>query len=230
MPTETKQQIVSRQRTRDHGEVYTAEREVNAMLDLVKQETERIESRFLEPACGNGNFLSEVLRRKLDVVAGRYAKSQTEYNRYAVLAVSSIYGIDILEDNVENCRERLFGVFNDFYRKTYKTGTPDDVAASVRYILGKNIVWGDALTFRRVDRPDDYIVLSEWSPVNGCMLKRRDFMFTHLVTANPFADLDLFPETREPNLFSDSGEEVFIPKPVKEHSLTHYLRLADVQD
>lgn len=84
----------------DHGEVFTSEREVNAMLDLIKPETERIESRFLEPASGTGNFLIEVLHRKLNVVETRYKKSQREYERYAVIAVSSLYGIDILEDNV----------------------------------------------------------------------------------------------------------------------------------
>ena len=227
---ETKQQIVSRQRTRDHGEVYTAAREVNSMLDLVKSETERIDSRFLEPACGNGNFLAQVLKRKLAIVADRYSKSQIEFDRYAVLAVSSIYGIDILSDNVESCKERLFSVFSDFYQKTYQTDAPAECAASVKYILGKNIVWGDALTFCRVDKPDDFIVFSEWSPVNGSMMKRRDFKFTHLVNANPFADAGLFPEMAEKNHFSDLGEEVFIPKPIKEHDLTHYLRLTDVQD
>ena len=94
-------QVKSRQRVVDHGEVFTAEREVNAMLDLVKAETERIESRFLEPACGNGNFIAEVLRRKLVVVSSRYRRSPAEYQRYAFVALSSVYGVDILEDNVE---------------------------------------------------------------------------------------------------------------------------------
>src|ERR1035438_4185688 len=102
-------QIVSKQRVADHGEVLTGKREVNAMLDLVKQETERIDSRFLEPACGNGNFLAVILERKLAVVEKRYGKSQLEFERYAVLAVSSLYGIDILVDNVSQCCERLFG-------------------------------------------------------------------------------------------------------------------------
>src|SRR5512139_4180031 len=101
-------QVVSKKRVADHGEVYTDKREVNAMLDLVKQETERIESRFLEPACGTGNFLSAILERKLAVVEKRYGKSQLDFERYAVLAISSIYGIDILEDNVRQCRHRLY--------------------------------------------------------------------------------------------------------------------------
>src|SRR3990172_37685 len=102
-----REQVVSKQRVTDHGEVFTSPREVNAMLDLVKQETERIDSRFLEPACGTGNFLTEILERKLRVVESRYGKSQLEYERNAILAVSSIYGIDILEDNVRECRRRL---------------------------------------------------------------------------------------------------------------------------
>src|SRR5262245_26188957 len=102
-------QVISKQRVAKHGEVLTGRREVNAMLDLVKWEPDRIDSRFLEPACGTGNFLIEVLERKLRVVEARYAKSQLDYERQAVLAVSSIYGIDILEDNVRQCRQRLFG-------------------------------------------------------------------------------------------------------------------------
>ena len=113
-------QVVSKQRVLDHGEVLTSNREVNAMLDLVKQETERIESRFLEPACGNGNFLTAILERKLEVVEKRYGKSQVEYERYAILAVSSIYGIDILEDNIQQCRHRLFGVFEWNYSRLFK--------------------------------------------------------------------------------------------------------------
>jgi type I restriction-modification system DNA methylase subunit len=112
-------QVKSKKRVADHGEVFTSEREVNAMLDLVKDETERIDSRFLEPACGNGNFLAEILSRKLKVVENRYGKSQLEYERYAIIAVSSIYGVEIQEDNAIECRERLFGLFNEKYTSLY---------------------------------------------------------------------------------------------------------------
>ena len=98
-------QIKSKQRVADHGEIFTNEREVNAMLDLVKQETERIESRFLEPACGEGAFLKEILRRKLEVVKNRYKKSPYDYERYAVLALTSIYGVDIM--NPMPCQKRF---------------------------------------------------------------------------------------------------------------------------
>ena len=111
----SERQVKSRERVADHGEVFTAQREVNAMLDLVKQETERIDSRFLEPACGDGNFLAEILRRKLAAVRARYRKSPADYEKYAVVAVTSIYGVDILQDNVDACRQRLFGIWDGEY-------------------------------------------------------------------------------------------------------------------
>ena len=116
----TASHVRTKKRVSDHGEVLTGQREVNAMLDLVKQETERIDSRFLEPACGDGNFLTVILERKLAVVEKRYGKSQLDFERYAVLAVSSIYGIDILPDNVRDCRRRLFAVFDANYTRLFK--------------------------------------------------------------------------------------------------------------
>jgi type I restriction-modification system DNA methylase subunit len=105
------EQVKSKKRVTDHGEVFTDHKEVNSMLDLVKQETENIDSRFLEPACGTGNFLVEILRRKLAIVEKRYSKNQIEYERYSLIALSSIYGIELLPDNAITCRERLFGIF-----------------------------------------------------------------------------------------------------------------------
>ena len=116
----TKSTITSRKRVTDHGEVFTSEREVNAMLDLVKQETERIDSRFLEPACGDGNFLSEILNRKLKIVEGRYRKSQNELDKYSLVAITSIYGVELLEDNVTRCRERLFDIYLNWYSSIYQ--------------------------------------------------------------------------------------------------------------
>lgn len=207
-------QVVSRKRVADHGEVYTAGREVNAMLDLVKQETERIESRFLEPACGTGNFLAEILERKLHVVEKRYGKSQLEYERYAVMAVSSIYGIDILEDNILECRKRLFDIFNRHYNGLFK----EECMNAVKYILERNIIWGDALTLNTVGENPQPIVFSEWSPVNSNMIKRRDFAFHELLY---YAGMKSRP------LFSDLGEEVFIPEPIKEYPPIYFLRVAD---
>jgi hypothetical protein len=213
-------QVISKRRVSDHGEVFTAKREVNAMLDLVKNETVRIESRFLEPACGTGNFLTEVLNRKLHVVEARYAKSQLEYERYSVTAISSIYGIDILEDNVVECRSRLFEIFNDRYDRLYKETFKVECKKAIKYILGRNIIWGDALTLNKVDDNTKPIVFSEWSPVNGSMIKRRDFTFHGLLTHARLS--------KEP-LFSDLGDDIFIPTPVNEFPVTHFLRIADVE-
>ena len=138
--------LVSKRRISQHGEVLTGKREVSAMLDLVKSETARIDSRFLEPACGTGNFLAEILERKLRVIDTRYRTSQLEFERYAILAVSSIYGIDILEDNVQQCRHRLFGIFDLNYLRLFKGKSHDDCRESVRYILERNIIHGDALS------------------------------------------------------------------------------------
>ncbi len=208
-------QVKSKERIANHGEVYTSSREVNAMLDLVKQETERIDSRFLEPACGTGNFLAEVLERKLNVVKARYSKSQLEYERYAVLAVSSIYGIDILQDNVEECRTRLYEIFNSHYSILYKDKCKDECRKSIQYLLVRNIQFGDALDFTNPDTKKP-IIFSEWSAVNGSMLKRRDYMFKFLVE-----------ETHQFTLFNDEGEPAAIDEPVKDFPLIHFLRLAD---
>ncbi len=214
-------QVVSKKRVADHGEVLTGKREVNAMLDLVKQESERIDSRFLEPACGNGKFLTVILERKLAVVEKRYRKSQLDFERYAVLAVSSIYGIDVLEDNVQQCRDRLYGIFDsDFYSRLFKNGGKDKCREAVRFILERNIICGDALTLKTVGENPDYIVFSEWSPVNGSMLKRRDFTFHGLLAHESMKELPRF---------SDLGEDVFIPTPERECEPVHFLKVANAQ-
>ena len=145
------QQIKSKQRVADHGEVFTNPREVNAMLDLVKNETERIDSRFLEPACGDGNFLIEILRRKLAIVSNRYGRTN-EFEKYLLQAVSSIYGIELLSDNAENCRQRLLDFTISETRQTAPSlAQKDDFALNLRYLLQHNIVQGDALTYKASD-------------------------------------------------------------------------------
>ncbi|WNC30515.1 hypothetical protein RHJ80_02875 [Thermosynechococcus sp. QS41] len=211
----------SRQRVVDYGEVLTPPHIVNAMLDLVKQETERIDSRFLEPACGTGNFLVEILNRKLRVVEARYARVQLEYERYAILAVSSLYGIDILEDNAAECRQRLFAVFDEAYTRLFKDKAKAPCRETVRYILSKNIVHGDALTLKTVGANPQPIIFPEWSLVNGSLLKRRDFAFHELVNQGAMRELPLF---------SDAGEEVFIPEPVKDYPPVHFLEVAHAYD
>lgn len=210
----SKNQVKSKKRVTDHGEVFTNQREVNAMLDLVKHETERIDSRFLEPACGNGNFLAEVLRRKLTVVDSRYSKSQIEWERYSVIAVSSIYGVDILEDNAEECRERLLGIYLDWYSKKFKQ-VNDDCIRSVRFLWSRNILWGDALDFTNPETKQP-IIFSEWSSVNGSMMKRRDYMFKFLVE-----------KTHQFSMFNDEGQTGSIDEPVKDFPLIHFLKLGE---
>ncbi len=214
--TKPEKQLKSRKRVADHGEVFTNEREVNAMLDLVKQETERIESRFLEPACGNGNFLAEVLKRKLEIVDTRYSKSQLEWELYAVLAASSIYGVDILEDNAIECRERLYQIFNMSYSKHFKSNCNDDCRRSVRFLVSRNVLWGDALDFTNPVTKQP-IVFSEWAAVNGSMLKRRDFVFKFLVEQSHQFSL----------LFNDEGITAAIDEPIKDFPLVHFLKLGE---
>lgn len=223
------QQVKSRKRVQEHGEVFTNEREVNAMLDMVKQETERIESRFLEPACGNGNFLAEVLRRKLAVVARQYKKSPDDYMRYAFVAVSSLYGVDILEDNAEECRERLYGIVEAEATRTIKK--PDALfLEAIRYLLHKNILCGDALTLK--DSNGEPITFAEWSLVTGDKVKRRDFLLSELLDGNTdkgetlslFADEQ--PDTGNVRSHTDweydAEIDAYIPSAIREYPLTNY--------
>ena len=209
-------------RTRDYGEVFTREREVNAMLDLVKNETEIIESRFLEPACGNGNFLAPILERKLEVVKKKYKSSQVEFERNAFLAVSSIYGVELLHDNVSACIERLYKIVDDIYSKLYKEKCNDDFRKSVRFVLNRNILQGNALDLKTSDGKE-YIVFSEWSFVNGSSMKRRDFTFKELIKKESAGEGPLF------ELLDRDRDPYLIPQPIKEFPLKHYLKL-DYED
>lgn len=189
-------QVKSRERVQQHGEVFTSEREVNAMLDLVKHETERIDSRFLEPACGDGNFLVEILRRKLAICRGyveQKKNTQLEYEKNVVLAVSSIYGIELLPDNAETCRERLYRIIETEYSALYQNTIKPELLTSVRYLLSRNIILGNALTYHRVDKPEEWITVSEWSLLGGGMMNRRDYEFSYLVGDS--AENDLFSDT-----------------------------------
>ena len=182
------QQVKSKQRVADHGEVFTAEREVKAMCVLVKQETERIDSRFLEPACGDGNFLSEILSRKLAVVKRKYKKSPADYEKNAILALSSIYGVDILEDNVKACQDRLLALWDKEYRAVCKKECSEDTRMSARFILSRNIVCGNALTLMCVDEngkdTDEPIVFSEWAFITGSQMQRKDYTFDELLNGD----------------------------------------------
>lgn len=216
-------QVKSKERVHEHGEVFTNEREVNAMLDLVKEETERIESRFLEPACGNGNFIAEVLHRKLKVVARRYRKSPFEYERYAFLAVSSLYGVDIMPDNVEECRARLLGIVEEEARRCLKDALEQRFLDAVAYVLSKNIVCGDALTLKNTD--GEPITFAEWSLVSGDKVKRRDYLLSELLEGHvdKGETLSLFGDRNEAVDWEfDEETQAYLPSAIREYPLVNY--------
>ena len=204
-------QVKSKARVADFGEVNTSDREVNAMLDLVKHETERLDSRFLEPACGDGNFLIEVLNRKLEILKKNYSKNQYEFEKNSIVVVGSIYGIEILEDNAQSARNRLLQRFLDIYKNYFKKYTNNNLINSIEFIIKQNIIHGDALTFKK-DNSDDPIIFCEWALIEN-KLKRRDFILSDLIDCAPFD---------KGTLFSDIGEDIFIPEPTKEYPLVKY--------
>lgn len=187
-------QVKSKQRVADHGEVFTADREVNAMLDLVKQETERVDSRFLEPACGDGNFVAEILRRKLVAAKRRAVPPRKkkplplEFEKQSVMAVASIYGVDLLMDNVLACRERLYNIWNNEYENICQNEINEECRKAIRFILSKNIICGNALSLKTVDDKgkdtEEPIIFSEWSFVTSTKIQRKDFRFDKLLAGD----------------------------------------------
>lgn len=191
-------QIRSRQRVADHGEVFTPPWMVEAMLDLVRGETERIDSRFLEPACGSGNFLVQVLRRKLAAVERRFGKSDFERRHYALLAVMCIYGIELLGDNIAECRANLLEILASFL----KVEESDDLYGAASYVLSQNLVHGDALTMRTND--DQPITFAEWGYLGKGRFQRRDFRLDALTQMSALHE--------EGTLFAHlERHEVFMP-------------------
>ena len=207
--------IKSKSRVQNFGEVFTSDKEVNNMVNLFSHELLRPESRFLETACGEGNFLIKILKQKLSSVASNYKKNQLDYERYSTLAISSLYGIDIINENVQttiiNLEKIVFENFLIFFKDLKM-----DYKRSINFILKKNITHGDALTLTTVSEKLKPIIFSEWSFITSSLIKRRDFSFKHLIETRPF---DGF------NLFSDLGEKAFIPEPVKEFKPINFLKV-----
>ncbi len=190
--------VKSKRRVADHGEVFTPAWMVEAMLDLVKGETERIDSRFLESACGDGNFLVQVLRRKLAAVELTYGKSDFERRHYALLGLMCVYGIELLPDNIAECRANLLGIFAE-YLKLVPT---DDLYRAAFYVLSQNLVHGDALSMRMFDTSP--ITFAEWGYVGKAKFQRRDFRFESLTYSSEFS--------AEGSLFADLGRhDIFMP-------------------
>ena len=170
-------QIKSKERVSQRGEVFTAEREVNAMLDLVANECLRPDSRFLEPACGDGNFLSAILQRKLTELRRKYKKSPRDYEKLSIIAIGSLYGVDIMNDNVEACRERLFSIWDTEYTDHCKSEASDEAREAAKFIIERNIINGNALMCVDANGNDTKapIVFSEWTLINGTQMQRSDY-------------------------------------------------------
>ncbi len=224
-------QVKSRERVAQHGEVFTAQREVNAMLDMVQDETERIESRFLEPACGEGAFLKEILRRKLIAVRQQHGKRHADFEFYSILAVSTLYGVDILADNVEICRENLYQIWNEAYtadvekanarlkkeRRPAAERNNDLCRENVRFILSKNILCGDALTMKHADGSP--IIFAEWSLPR--QIQRKDYAFDKLLDGH---NEQLSMGT---TWTYDAEIDALVPAPLHEHAPCDYTRLTE---
>lgn len=206
-------EIKSSERVSLYGEVYTNEYEVKGMVDLVQDEAERLESKFLEPACGNGNFLIEILLRKISLIEKRYKKNKLDFDSNLFIAVSSIYGIDILEDNVAECRTRLLNICLDRYKSIFKK-IDKNLQKTLEFILSKNILCGDAISLK--NSFDEPIIFTEWSFISEFMVKRREYKFDDLLAYQPSKTLDLF---------STLKEDAFIPPCVNEYKPKHYLEL-----
>jgi type I restriction-modification system DNA methylase subunit len=190
--------IKSKKRVADHGEVFTPRWLVEKMLDLVKGETERIDSRFLEPACGSGNFLVPVLQRKLAAVELKFSKSDFERRHYALLALMCIYGIELLPDNIADCRANMLEILAEYLN----LDEADNLYRAASYVLSQNLVHGDALTMRNHDgRP---IAFAEWGYLGKGRFQRRDFRFDALTGSSAFR--------AEDSLFAHLGKhEIFTP-------------------
>ncbi len=190
--------VKSKKRVADHGEVFTPAWMVEAMLDLVKDETMRIDSRFLEPACGSGNFLVEVLRRKLAAVELKYGKSDFERRHYALLALMCIYGIELLPDNIADCRANLLDVFTESLR----LDESDDLYQAASFVLSQNLVHGDAL--KMCTHEGQAITFAEWGYLGRGKYQRRDFRLDVLTMSSTFSAQD--------SLFANLGRhELFKP-------------------
>ena len=190
--------VKSKQRVADHGEVFTPPWMVEAMLDLVKGEAERIDARVLEPACGSGNFLVPIVRRKLAAVELRYGGIDFERRYFALLALMCVYGIELLADNIAECRVNVLKVFTEYL----SLDESDELYRAATYVLALNIVHGDALTMRKVG--GDAITFAEWGPLLKGKYQRRDFRFDNLTHAAAYS--------AEDSLFADLGKhEIFAP-------------------
>ena len=219
-------QIKSKERVAERGEVFTAEREVKAMCDLVANECLRPDSRFLEPACGDGNFLAEILRRKLGELRKKYKKSPRDYEKQAIVAIGSLYGVDIMSDNVEACRERLYKIWDEEYTNHCKEDASEETRESAKFIISRNIINGNALTLMCVDADGNDteapIVFSEWTLISGTQMQRSDYTMSDLLACN-----DTNKEDGMGSLFALTEEEKEEGGIFLRRYITHYKKVQD---
>ena len=194
--------VRSRKRVIDHGEVFTPPWMVGSMLQLVSTELERIESRFLEPACGSGNFLKAILEHKLNVVSTRYKGNKFELGHYGLLALMSVYGIELLEDNVAECRSELLQIFESLQRRH---GNEDAVEAA-RQVLSVNIIHGNAMSMQFVSGGSGPIVFPEWTYLGKGKYLRRDFQLQVLTQMSSFGEDTLFADMSQHDIFIPCNE------------------------
>lgn len=189
--------VKSKQRVADHGEVFTPEWMVEAMLDLVKDETARIDSRFLEPACGSGNFLVKILQRKLAAVEMKYGKSDFERRHFALFGLMCLYGIELLPDNIAECRANLLEIFAEYLNLE----PTDDLYRAASHVLSQNLIHGDALTMRTHDQQP--ITFAEWGSIGKGKFQRRDFLFDDLSQSAAYSqEGDLFAKVARQHIFT----------------------------
>jgi N-6 DNA Methylase len=194
--------IKSKKRVADHGEVFTPPWLVEKMLDLVKGESERIDSRFLEPACGSGNFLVPILQRKLAAVELNYGKSDFEKRHYALVALTCCYGIELLADNIAECRANMLDVFAAYL----KLDEAEELYRAAAHILSLNLIHGDAMTMRGND--GDPISVVEWGYLGKGKFQRRDFRLDVLTGMSAFREeATLFAHLGKHDIFKPIGSQ-----------------------
>ena len=174
----------------------------------------------------------EILRRKLEVVKRQYQKQLGELELQTTIALSSIYGVDIMKDNVEECCQRLLDIVCNWYAEVHpqQKAASEKLKATWSYLLHRNILWGDALTLREpvgekatvIEKQNAKpITFSEWSFIRD-MVIRKDFHLAALVQAQ---------SASVPFVKNDQGGEVYLPpEPIKEYRPIHYLKISTYYD
>lgn len=181
--------IKSKSRVQKHGEVFTPDWMVKMMLSepAIQAKLKDIRATFFEPSVGEGAFVTEILHQKLNHVDEISNKSDWVEN--ALWVVASIYGIELLTDNLIMAKQNLVNVliehYQNFYQKELSKNT--DLYKSVRYIVDNNIVQGNALTY--LNNSNNLIVFSEWEK-RGDKVKQSQFTFKSLVD-NQYKSFDL---------------------------------------